>query len=55
MELKVSDHGKGRLSYTLICNEPIHPSVPMNTFSYKFEIPKIDKFIGKEDPRENLR
>lgn len=55
MELKVNEHGKSKLSYTTICNEPIHPSVPKNTFPYKFEIPKIDKFIGKEDPKEHLR
>jgi len=55
MELRVSEHGKANLSYTSICNNPIHPSVPMKTFPYKFEIPKIDNFRGKEDPTEHLR
>lgn len=54
MELKVSEQGKTKLSYTTICNEPIHPSVPTKSFPYKFEIPKIDKFRGKENPREYL-
>lgn len=54
MELRFSEHGKAKLSYTSICNEPIHPSVPTKTFPHKFEIPKIDKFIGKEDHRENF-
>ena len=55
MELKVNEQGKTKLSYTTIGNEPIHPSVPTKSFPYKFEIPKIDKFKGKEDPREHLR
>lgn len=55
MDLRINNKGKDKLSYTTICNEPIHPSLPENTFAYKFEIPKIDKSRGKEDPREHLR
>lgn len=54
MELKVSNHNKAKLSYTSICNYPINLSLQMKIFPYKFKIPKIDKFKGKEDPRENL-
>lgn len=44
MELKVNKHEKFKFLYTTICNERIHPSVPTNTYPYKFEIPNIDKF-----------
>jgi len=54
MELKLNEHGKAKLSYTLICNEPTHPNVPTKTFPYKIEIPEIDNFKGKEDPKEHL-
>lgn len=54
MELQVNEHGKENLSYTSICNESIHPNVPAKTFPYKFEVPKIDKFKEKEDPKEHL-
>lgn len=55
MELKVNEHKKCKLSYTIICNEPIHPSVLIKNLPYKFEIPKIDKVKGKEYPREHIR
>lgn len=37
-----------------VMSEPIHTSVLTKTFPYKFEVPKIDKFKGKEDPQEHL-
>jgi len=55
MEFRVNEQGKAKLPYTTICNEPIHPSFFIKIFSYKFEIIKIDKFIGKEDPRKQIR
>lgn len=54
MELKVSEQGKAKLSYTTICSEPIHPSVPTKSFTYKFEVPNIDKFRRKKYPRKHL-
>lgn len=35
------------LLYEMICDEPIHPSVPKKDIPYKFEIPKIKSFKGK--------
>lgn len=55
MELWVSDHGKAKLLYTSISNEPIYIIVLTNTFPYKFKIQKIDKFKGKGDPGEHLK
>lgn len=40
IELKVNEHEKSKLSYTTI---------------YKFKILKVNKFRGKEDPRENIK
>jgi len=45
---------KESLLYEIICSEPIHPSVPKKDIPYKFEIPKIEPFKGKEDPKEHL-
>lgn len=42
-------------SYGDICNEPINLSIPMNTYSKKFYMPKIDNFKSKEDLKEHLR
>jgi len=55
MKLKVSEHGKAKLLYILIFNEPIHPSVPKKTFPYNFDIPKINNFKGNKDPKGHLR
>lgn len=55
MEQKLNNQYKSKVLYGFICNEPIHPLVPINDFPYKFNIPKRDKFKGKEDPREHLR
>ena len=41
--------------YEPICREPTHPNVPKKDIPYKFEIPKIEPFKGKEDPKEHLR
>ena len=46
---------KESLLYETIYSEPIHPSVPKKDIPYKFEIPKIEPFRGKEDPKEHLR
>lgn len=32
-------------------NQSIHPYVIIKNFPYMFEIPKMHKFNGKEDPR----
>lgn len=50
MELRFNEQGKAKLSYTTICNEPIHPSASIKIFKNM----KIDKFRGKEDLREHL-
>lgn len=54
MEKNLNNQGKSRVSYGSICNKPIHPSIPIKDFPYKFEVPKMDKFKGKEDPQEHL-
>ena len=46
---------KKSLLYETICSEPIHPSVSKKDKAYNFEIPKIEPFRGKEDPKEHLR
>lgn len=51
----LNDQGKTKISYGSICNEPIHQSIPIKYFPYKFDIPKMDKFKGKEDTKEHLR
>lgn len=38
-----------------MCNEPIHPLVPYYVWPNDFELPKFDKFKGKEDPKDHLR
>ena len=42
-------------TYDQLCNEPIHPSVPYYVWPNNFELPKFDKFKGKEDPKDHLR
>lgn len=42
---------KQKLSYETIFNEPIHPSIPKKEIPFKFNIPKIEPFKGKEDPK----
>ena len=42
-------------TYDQLCNEPIHPSVPYYAWPDNFELPKFDKFKGKEDPKDHLR
>lgn len=44
-----------KLSYGEICNEPIIPYVSIGEYPKRFEMPKIDKFKSKEDPKEHLR
>ena len=41
--------------YEIIYSEPIHPSVPKKDILYNFEIFKIERLRGKEDPKEFLR
>lgn len=55
MEQKCNDQGKSKLSYGSIFIEPIHPSIPIKDFPYKFEVLKMHIFIGKEDPKQHLR
>lgn len=57
MEIEKELHlqGKQKVSDKIICNEPIHPYVPKKEISFKFEIPKIEPFKGKEDLKEHLR
>ena len=55
IELKIIHQGKFKLTYNIICNEPIHPSMPSKVFPYKFEIPKIENYKGKKNHRENIR
>lgn len=51
MEQRLNDQGKIKLSYGSICNEPTHPFLPIKDFPYKFEIPNMDNFKVKEDPK----
>lgn len=55
MEERINDQGKTKLSYGSICKEQIHPLVPIEDFPYKFEVPKMDKLMGKGDPRDYIR
>lgn len=55
MEQIVNDQGNTKLSYGSICNDPIHPFIPIKYFPHNFEVPKMDKFKGKEDPEEHIR
>lgn len=55
MEKRFKYHGKTKLSYGSICNESIHPSILIKGLPYKFEVPKMDKFKVKEDPKEHQR
>jgi len=55
MEQKLNNQGKSKVSYGSICNELYHPSIPIKNFPYNFEVPKMDKFKGKENSREHLR
>lgn len=55
MEQMLNIQGKFKVSYGSICNELIHPSIPIKDFPYKCEVPKMYNFKGKEYPRDHLR
>jgi len=55
MEQKIINQNSSKISYNNIINEPINPMVLVKQFSFRFKIPRIEKFKGKEDPREHLR
>lgn len=42
------------MSYGEICNEHIDPCVPISEYPTRFEMPTIDKFKSKENPKEHL-
>jgi len=44
---KLAIQDKQKMSYEIICNEPIHPNVSKKAIPFKFEIPKIEPFKGK--------
>lgn len=50
-----SQDPKYNQTYGELCNELIHPSVPYYVWPNNFELPKFDKFKGKEDPKDHLR
>lgn len=52
MEEISATQDKQNISYKIICNEPIHINIPKKQIPLKFEIPKIEPFKGKEDPKE---
>lgn len=55
-KLKVSNQDPNHCqTYEQLCNEPIHPSVPYYVWPNNFELPKFDKFKGKEDPKDHLK
>lgn len=43
------------LSYEMVCNDPIHPSVTKKQIPFHFEILKIKTFKGKEDPTKHVK
>lgn len=51
MEQRIVNQTSSKISYNNIINEPINPSVLIKQFPFRFEIPCIGKFKGKEDPR----
>lgn len=55
IERELSMQDKKKVSYENFCNKPIHPSVFKKEIPFKFEIPKIELFKGKADPKEHLR
>lgn len=55
LEAKSNSEGISKIIYGEICNDLINPWVPMRPYLKKFEIPKINKFKSKEDPKEHLR
>jgi len=54
-ESRINNQSKGTLSYQSICHEPINLMVLVKQFPYKFEVPQIENFKGKEYPRDHLR
>lgn len=55
MESSINNQMKSKLSYQSIINELINPMVHIKQLPYKFEVPHMDKFKGREDLREHLR
>lgn len=47
--------GLFKIYYGEIHNEPISQWVSMIPYPPKFEVPNIDKFKSKKDPKEHLR
>ncbi|KAH9316117.1 hypothetical protein KI387_024744, partial [Taxus chinensis] len=43
------------LTYDEICNEPIHPSIPIHSYPVHWEMPKFNRFNSKEDPQQHLQ
>jgi len=54
IEKELHLQSKQKVSYEIICNEPIHSSIPKKEIPFKSEIPKIEPFKGKEDLKEYL-
>lgn len=48
IESRIKNQSKSNLCYQLIVNKPINPLVLIKLFFYKFEVPQIAKFKGKE-------
>jgi len=55
IEKMLRQQNKHKISYKTICNELIHPSISKIDIPFKFEIPKIEPFKGKENLKEHLR
>lgn len=53
-EMLLIEYGKVQLSFNIVCNELIHPSVLMKVYIFKYKIPNIDIYKCKEYPRHNL-
>ncbi|KAH9297040.1 hypothetical protein KI387_028722, partial [Taxus chinensis] len=46
---------RSTLTYEQVCQEPIHPSVPLHSYPPQWELPKFTRFNSKEDPEQHLR
>lgn len=48
---KFNLHGFEKLSFENICNDTIHPSILKKKMAHKYEIPKVEPYKEKEDPK----
>jgi len=54
MQIKFNNEGKSKFPYNTICNEPINLMVPIKMYPYKFVVPTMGNYKGKEFPSEHL-